>query len=428
VQIGPALDETGGMATVCRQMAALEFSGTFRVVHFATTCAANPQESFLRRIVRHLSHVVRLKRFIAAHDARVVHVHTCSGFSFFRSAVDAWIARRGGCRVVLHIHGAGFDQFCAQASAIEAVAIRHVLHKADAVIALSRGWAEALRTFAPRAEIQIVENAVAQSAEEIVDCQLSIGDCKGDTREGIPDEMSARKDSRTSGQKVDMCRFLMLARMDTWKGVDDLLAACARLSESGRDFRLTLAGPEGSAGGSTELRRKIDALGLGVCVHYVGAVDGAGKEKNWNETDVLVQPSHQEGMPMSLLEAMMRGIPVVATRVGAVPEVITDGCEGLLVEARNVEELASALARMSDSETDRAAMGRAARELGLERFTLARLERDLKVLYDKVIQGATVTLRASRGEIARVDRLENRSHSVGRSSTGEGNDVCLAAR
>ena len=390
LQIGPRLEETGGMTTVCRHLAAQDWGGKYRVVHFAATHAPHGCESFRKRLIRHVRHLSLLRHTIGECGARVVHIHTCSGFSFYRFAMDGWAARRAGCRVVLHVHGAGFDRFCAEASTIEALVIRRVLHRADAVISLSRGWGEALRAFAPKARIVVVENAVE---ERIGDWRLAIDDSvqvaarPPARREGIPEEVGAREDSRTSSAKVlNDCHFLLLARMDVWKGVDDLLAACEVLRVRGAAFRVTLAGPGGSAGDGAELARKIAAAGLTDCVRYVGAVEGAEKERLWSETDVLVQPSHQEGMPMSLLEALMRGIPAVATRVGAVPEVITNGREGWLVAPRAVDELAAAMQRMIDDRVARETMGRAARELARRRFSLERLARDVEMMYSRLLQ------------------------------------------
>lgn len=357
IQVGPSLDETGGMATVCRLMAQLTFAGQFRVMHFATTRGLQERESLLARTARHVRHMRALRDCIGAHCAQVVHIHTCSGFSFFRSAMDAWAARKAGCRVVLHIHGAGFDRFCAESSVISRRIIRQTLEGADAVIALSCSWADALRSIAPRARIIVVENAVPGAA------------------------------LREASKVTQFCQFLLLARMDAWKGVDDLLAACTILKNRGTAFQVTLAGPAGSTESGPDLSRRIAAAGLADCVRYIGSVEGASKENLWRMTDVLVQPSHQEGMPMSMLEALMRGIPVVATRVGAIPEVITDGREGLLIAPRAVDELAMAMQKMIADEPARRAMGMAAGQLARRRFSRARFEQNLGQAYSNLQRG-----------------------------------------
>jgi glycosyltransferase involved in cell wall biosynthesis len=79
-------------------------------------------------------------------------------------------------------------------------------------------------------------------------------------------------------------------------------------------------------------------------------------------SDFLVLPSHSEGMPQAVLEAMNCGLPVVATNVGGVPEAVVDGETGLLVEARDVEALRNAIKRMITDGSFRSAAGHAGRK------------------------------------------------------------------
>ena len=93
----------------------------------------------------------------------------------------------------------------------------------------------------------------------------------------------------------------------------------------------------------------------------------------------MVLPSHSEGMPQAVLEAMNCGLPVVATRVGGVPEAVVDGETGLLVEAHDVEGLRSAIEHMITDVSFRHAAGQA----GLERArTVFDSERNAKVFAD----------------------------------------------
>jgi glycosyltransferase involved in cell wall biosynthesis len=293
-----------------------------------------------------------LDRTIRRERPAIVHLHTCSGFSFFRSVLDLLIARRRRCRTILHVHGAAFDEFHARAGSLSRRLIAWSLARADRVIALSETWQRKLRQMADSAQLCVVENAVAYPR------------------------------STPSLRQEGPCRFLLLARMDEWKGIDDLLEACARLHADGVAFELTLAGPPGTAGDATALDRKIHVHGLEGRVRYAGPVYGGDKLKLLEWADVYVQPSHHEGMPLSLLEALAYGLAIVATRVGAVPEVIADQVEGVLVPPGQPAQLASAMRRLVINPEERRSMGRASRELALTRFSLDRFRRDLIELYD----------------------------------------------
>ncbi|RME39941.1 MAG: glycosyltransferase family 1 protein, partial [Planctomycetota bacterium] len=301
-------------------------------------------------------------------DVSLVHLHTCSGFSFARSCLDMLAARRRRCRVVLHVHGAMFDGFVRRQPLPLRRTIAHMLARADAVVALSHGWAGKLAALAPRARIRVIENAV-------------------EVPPAVPD--------RTGGSP---CRFVLLAKMDAWKGVDDLLDASARLAQTGAPFLVTLAGPPGSAGDAKTLKQKIERRGLAGLVHYAGPVVGSDKERLLREADIYVQPSRHEGMPLSVLEAMAVGLPVVATRVGSLPEVLEHERTALLVPPGDPARLAAAMQRLIRDLPRRRAMSSSCHRLARERFSLERLERDLIALYDGILHPRRTPQAASANE------------------------------
>ncbi|MGB0716146.1 MAG: glycosyltransferase family 4 protein, partial [Phycisphaerae bacterium] len=201
-------------------------------------------------------------------------------------------------------------------------------------------------------------------------------------------------------------RFLLMARMDDWKGIDDLLAACVRVKEDGNDFHVTLAGPPGTAGDNTTLPKKIDSMGLTNHVRYVGSVHGEDKAALLLNSDVYLQPSHHEGMPMAILEAMAHGLPVLATRVGAVPEVVMEGTTGWLVPAHHPAALADAMKRATELPTLCRAMGTSAYKLARTRFGIDRFYDDLRKLYRSL--GNSGNMRATDGRRDHGDDLDSR--------------------
>lgn len=358
LMIGPPPEMVGGMGAVVGQMMRLDFAGRYRMELLPITISPQARESRVGRAARHFRQRRRLGNTIRRVCPSIVHIHTCSGFSFHRSAWDMRVASRRGCRTVLHMHGARFDEYFASAGGLEQRLVRSALSSADRVVALSESWRVKLRAISPAARVVVVENAV---------------------------ETPVPRSGRPRGAA---CRFLILARMDEWKGIDDLLDACVLLRRRGVAFELTLAGPAGTAGDSESIGRKIHERGINGCVRYVGVVQGEAKAALLAEADVYVQPSRHEGMPIAVLEAMAWGLPVVATRAGALPEVIEDDVQGFLVQPCQPAALASVMGTLAFDLPRRAAMGEAARTLATTRFGLTRLRDDLVSLYDDVMHEA----------------------------------------
>ena len=355
--VGPPLDSIGGMSSVLRQTLSLGYANRYAVEHLPTCHAPTDREPLVAKVRRHARQVELLRQAISHADASIVHLHTCSGFSFYRSIVDMGVARHAGCQTILHIHGGAFAEFFANSGRIGKTIIARSLGRADVVLALSDTWCNTLRRIAPNACVTVIENAVA------------IGN-------------SAPKNSARADRR---CHFVVMGQMDEAKGIGDALAAARILKAHACAFRITLVGPSGTAGDAQTLPVRISAMGLSDCVTYAGPIVGDAKAALLAGCDVFLLPSHSEGMPIAMLEAMAHALPIVATTVGSIPEVVEHGTHGLLVPPSAPHALADAMVRMVTGDDLRTAMGTAARQVVTNRFSLDRLDHDLTRLYDALL-------------------------------------------
>jgi glycosyltransferase involved in cell wall biosynthesis len=155
-------------------------------------------------------------------------------------------------------------------------------------------------------------------------------------------------------------RILFLGRLEAAKGVFELLEAGARIvreTTGPSPLRLVFGG-EGDTQG---LRRRAAELGIAERIELPGWVGPAERDAELRKATVFCLPSHAEGLPMSMLEAMAARKAVVATAVGGIPETIVDGDNGLLAPPRDEEALARKLAQVLGDETLRARLARNAR-------------------------------------------------------------------
>jgi glycosyltransferase involved in cell wall biosynthesis len=154
--------------------------------------------------------------------------------------------------------------------------------------------------------------------------------------------------------------------MDESKGLFDLLDAAARLESEGVPFRLDLAGPWASDRIQARFEKRVRADHLAAAVRYVGVASGQRRETLLKQADVLVLPSHSEVMPISVLEAMARSLPVIGTRVGAIPEMVRNHLEGLIIQPGNGGALARSMRVLAEDPGLRRSLGHQAR-LRIER-------------------------------------------------------------
>ncbi len=181
------------------------------------------------------------------------------------------------------------------------------------------------------------------------------------------------------GVKDDEVLALTVANMRSEKGYDVLLEAAAVVVASGAPVRLAAVG-RGPL--EAELSAEVKARGLGDRLHLLGTRTDTARLMAG--ADVFVLPSHQEGLPVALMEAMSSGLPVVATRVGGVPDVVSDGVEGLLVEPGHPDLLARALVAVAGDAALRARMAAASLERSAL-FDVAGAARAVEAIYTELL-------------------------------------------
>jgi glycosyltransferase involved in cell wall biosynthesis len=277
----------------------------------------------------------------------VVHVHSASRASFTRKSLLLLMARAAGCRTIFHLHGAEFHLFAGQESAAAMRWwIRRTLEKSSVVIVLSDSWAAFVRGLAPAARVEVVPNSV-------------------------PVPLAAARAAEQPG------RILFLGRADAGKGVFELLAAVAALAPAFPQVQLVIGG----LGELAALRRRADQLGIGQRLALPGWIDARDREIELARAQVFCLPSHAEGLPMAMLEAMAAGKAVVASTVGGIPEAIDDGGNGLLVPPRDVPALTAALRALLQDGALRERLGDCARATVQQRYSTAAAIGKLSALY-----------------------------------------------
>jgi len=355
LMLGPMPPPTGGMATVVDNLRDSRLADECRLIVLNNGKTTPEGRSLLVGIAAQLRLSGKMIRTILKHRAQIVHIHTCSGFTFWRDGLHLFAAHLLGSVGVVHVHGGRFYEFIASLGPVGRVLLRQALQTAGAVVVLSQDWLNRLRPCARSARWRIVPNGIV-----------------------VP------RDPNTD-RKSPAPAFLFMGNLGEPKGVQDLVAAVALACQKGVRGDVAIAGGETAAGQRETVERQIEQSGCGTLVHLLGVVSGEAKEAVLSRSDCFVLPSYAEGLPMAMLEAMACGMPVIATRVGAIPEVVTDGVEGFLIEPGDVEALADRMVRASKDPNLCRKMGRAARRRVEQEYSLDAMVERLVSVYREVL-------------------------------------------
>ncbi|EMA63703.1 glycosyltransferase family 4 protein [Halorubrum lipolyticum] len=304
-------------------------------------------------------------RFVVRDRPDLVHVHCSHDYSFVRESFYVLFGRYAWRRpVVLHVHGSSFDEFVRTDSRLLGAYQSLVFDAACRVIVLSTYWKEAVSRRVDPASVAVVPNAVDPSEYD------AEGEDDAVDGEGENDDDLANDERATDGLHV-----VFLSNLIERKGVSEFLDALETLDETDSPpYHATIAG-KGPYSDAVE-RFAADRPHVAVA----GYVSESEKRALLSAGDVYVLPSHAEGLPIAILEAMAGGNAIVSTTVGSIPETV--GPEnGRTVPPGDADALAEAIRELIAEPESTARMGRTNRELVAERYSWEVVTAELREVY-----------------------------------------------
>ncbi len=300
----------------------------------------------------------------AARPARCVFAH----WVVPTGVIGAAAAFLGGRDLVLYAHGSDICDY-AERSAVYRALTRRTLARARHVFAVSRDIEQRL----------VNRFGVPPERVSVVPCGVDTAifhPAPGGVQDGAED----RVQDPTPEAPL---RLLFVGDMVPPKGVPELVNAVLHLRAKGAPVTLDLVG-DGPL--RPELEARVAEAGQGDGVRFVGTLPRTGVAEAMRGAQCLVLPSHNEGTPVSVMEALSCGVPVVASRVGGIPDLVTDGADGLLVPPRDPDALAAALLRLATEPGLLDTLTRGAAGTG-GRFSLADRRREVARTLADVLSG-----------------------------------------
>ncbi len=298
--------------------------------------ASHDEVGMAKRIALAAGSMLTLIDLILRGKVSVCHLHGSMKGSIYRKSVFVFLCRLLDCRVIFHLHGSEFAKTYEKAGAIYRHLVRYVLDHSDYVFVLSEYWKAYVESISNNPRNHVINNFPSPVFEGLFKCR--------------------------DYSKRSTTELLFLGYIGQRKGIYDLVEAVALLKAQGVEgFRINVGGN----GEIDKLKALIADRGLDQYFNVIGWVSGDLKYKLMKESDLLLLPSHNEGLPIAILEALSAGLAVLSTKVGGIPDAISDERYGLLVEPGQPQALANAITRYLDTE-------------GL----IESLARNARVLYD----------------------------------------------
>ncbi|MGI6452587.1 MAG: glycosyltransferase family 4 protein [Syntrophomonadaceae bacterium] len=303
-----------------------------------------------------LATVTPVREFLWAHDIKLVHTHGVRA-----NLVGRIAAKREKIPVVTTFHSVLRYDYDSYLKALLAKYLTMLTNSyTHQFIAISGIIQEEIgRMGVPRDKISVIHNGLDTTRFKAA---------------GSPEHIK-----EMLGLKPDWPTISMIARLHPVKGHQFLLEAAQEMRDNGLNPQFLLVG-EGVH--RKPIEKMIARLGLQDSVVMTGYYESV--EDIYAVSDILCVPSIMEGLGLVILEAMYFGVPVVASKIGGIPEIIEDGVDGLLVPPRDHQALAQALSRLLQNPGLAAEIALKGREK-VSQFTMENMARQVEQVYEQVL-------------------------------------------
>ena len=345
--IVPSFSAKGGIATVVSGYRNSDLEKQFQMKYIETYCDRNK----LRKILKAIGAYFAFLKEVWFHKPDLLHVHSSFGGSFYRKLPFIRLASRHKIPIINHIHGSEIAEFYTNAGKRKQRLVEKCFDQCACLVVLSQEWQEKLAVVKTDTPKVVVENYSAIHKE----C-LRV---KNETPKTV----------------------LFLGFITKLKGCFDLPAVAAEVTKEYGDIRFIIAG----SGDAETLQSRLKTQGLLQYFQFPGWVRNDEKDALLKSADLFFLPSYTEGMPMSILEAMGYGLPIVASNVGGIPQLVEENVNGFMADPGDIEAFSNAILAIVKDRDFAFKMGQKSLQKAEESYSLKSHLEKLSTLYLRVL-------------------------------------------
>lgn len=281
----------------------------------------------------------------------IAHLHMAERGSFYRKSLILLFCRQMKIKTVIHHHGAEFLEFYDSSSERKKVFIQRILRSADMNLMLSRFQEKKILLRFPGIKTAVLYNSVEGYYRNVYHAEANT--------------------------------ILFLGRLCARKGVYDLLEVLAECDQLlAENVKVCLCGD----GEINQVKQIIKKYGLEHRISSIGWHTKDQIKEIYRETMLYILPSYHEGLPMSLLETMSHGIPCIVSNVAAIPEIIKNEENGIIIHPGNTDEIKAAILKLTADDKMREKIGKNGLITIKKDFLMKEKMEELQNIYDRILR------------------------------------------
>lgn len=343
--ISTDLNAQGGISTVVKLLINSSLKDKYNLLHLSTHINGTKLIKFFVMIKAYSLYPV----ILIVKNISLVHIHGGMKSSFFRKSYFLLLAKLFGKRVIYHMHSAMVNEYLEKGSKLKKFIVCRLFNLYDVIVVISKSWAKVIQK-RTKTTIRIIYNPVS-----------------------LP---SIDKFGKSSGN--DFIVFT-LGEIGRRKGTEDIVKVAQHLKNRRISFRI-------AGGGDLKKYHEIaKKFNVREKIEFLGWIDEKQREEEFILADIYFLPSYHEGLPMSILEAISYGLPIISTPVGGISEIIENEINGFLVKPGNIESFVDKIIFLHANEEARKKMGIISRKIAEDKFCIKGIVRQIDEVYNELL-------------------------------------------
>jgi glycosyltransferase involved in cell wall biosynthesis len=341
IMAGPFINSKGGISSVIKELQSFYNKQQIKSIVLTTTYQKASLYVFLKSIIELTFRCLFVR-------PEIVHLHIASRGSCLRKAVLATICILLRVPYIIHLHGGGFHSFYNnELNLLGKAFVRKIFKQSNRVIALSASWKDWLNETLKLINVTIVFN--------------------GTSPIDLPNKIEPPENPT----------ILFMGNIVKQKGVDDLIIAFKEILKVRPNAILELAG-DGDISAYKNATRDIPNI------RFLGWINESQRLDALSRASVYCLPSYNEGLPMSILEAMSAGLPIISTNVGGIPEMVIPDINGYLVNPGSPKEIAENIMKIIQNPVIAKRLGNESKKLHSSLFSTETMGASFLKIYNEI--------------------------------------------
>lgn len=350
--VGPDRSVKGGITTVIEGIFSSDLLKNHIFEHLSTH---RDDLSKFGKLVYGIKAYWHFLKTVFVFKPHIIHVHSSFGASFYRKSfiiLMSWLLR---IKQINHVHGAEFNNFYAEASIFKKKLVKFIYNIPETTIVLSKVWVNKLDTICYRSKVLCLNNFAV-----------------------MPEDNLAKEIENYGSRKNEV---LFLGEVGKRKGAYDIPGIAEKVFHHIKDVHFVVAGN----GDIEKIKEIVREKGCDQLVTFTGWIGPAQKKEWLLKARVYLLPSYNEGLPMSVLEAMSYGLPIVSTYVGGIPELVQSDENGFLYQPGDSDGFAEGIIKLLQDQNSAIEISRKNKKKIEEEYSLDVFAHKLDKIYRQTL-------------------------------------------